>query len=66
MTEDQMILERLEDEFLSGPILARTEPLQRFYIRTDRYKYGMGEVLLQGKYTLEAIQTEAQEKYEDK
>ena len=45
--EYQRLLERLNEYITEGPILARTEPSQRFYIKVDWSKDGMGDVLSQ-------------------
>ena len=47
---------------LPGPTLAIPDPPQKFYINTDWFKYGMGEVLLQADYSVEAGNQESQEK----
>ena len=39
---------------MEGPMLARTDPSQRFYINTDFSKDRMGEVLLQSFESVEA------------
>ena len=61
--EDQRLLECLNKYILSGPTLARPYPYIRFYIKIYWYKYGMLEVLLQADILVEAINSEAQEKY---
>ena len=59
--EDQILLERLKKDILTGPTLSRPEPSIRLYIKTDWSKYGMGTVLLKADVSEEAIKSEAQE-----
>ena len=42
-----MLLEKIKEDILKGPMLVISDPYQRFYIKTDCPKYGIGEVLLQ-------------------
>ena len=44
--EDQRLPERSKEEIVAGPTLSRPYPFQRFYIKTDWFKYGMGAVVL--------------------
>ena len=52
----------LKEDIVSGSMLERPKPHQRFYIKTDWSKYWMGEVLLQEDYSAEARKGEAKEK----
>ena len=61
--QDQMLLERLKRDILSGPTLARPDPSRKLYIKTDWSKGAMGMVLLQADVSEEARKLEAQEKY---
>ena len=45
-----------------GPTLVIRYPYRRFYINTDWSKDGMGVVLIKSDDSLEAINSEAQEK----
>ena len=47
-------------------MLSRTEPSQRFYIKVDWSKDGMGDVLSQEGGSVEALKEEAQEKSDGK
>ena len=60
--EDQMLLERLKKDILSGPTLARPYPSRRFYIKSDCSKDLMGVLLLQADVSVEERKSEAQEK----
>ena len=59
-------MELLKENIESGPILEIPDPSQRFYIKDVWYKDGVGEVILQLEYLVEAIKAEAQEKDGDK
>ena len=60
--EEQILLERLKDDIMAGPMLVRPEPYRRFYMDTDLSKDVMGGVLLKSDDSLEATKSEAQEK----
>ena len=45
--DDQMLLERLNKQIVSGSTLSRPYPYRRFCIKTDWSKEGMGAVILQ-------------------
>ena len=53
-TKDQILLERIKEDIMTGLSLAITEPHQRFHINTDYTKYGLGAVLLQAYGSVEA------------
>ena len=51
--KDQRLLERLKDDIVAGPTLARPDPYQIIYIKTDWSKDRMGVVLMQSYYSVE-------------
>ena len=52
-------MERPKKEILAGPTLEIPDPSQRFYIKTDWSKDGMGAVILQADESAEARTSEA-------
>ena len=60
--EDQRLMERLNEDIMEGPMLAIRDPYRIFYINTDWSKDGMGVVLIKSDDSVEAINSEAQEK----
>ena len=61
--EDQRLLERLNNDFLSRTTLEIPDPRIRVYIKTDCSNDGMGEVFLKEDVSEESRELEAQEKY---
>ena len=45
---------------MAGPMLERPDKYRIFYIETDWYKDGTGEVIIQEDDSIEAIKEEAQ------
>ena len=60
--EEQRLLETLKKFILSGPTLARPNRSRRFYIKTYCSKYGMSVVIMQEYDSVEARNSESQEK----
>ena len=60
--EEDELLQKLKDDIISGPMLARPDPARRFYIKTDWSKDGMGAVLLQAENSEEARDAEDRER----
>ena len=60
--EEQMLLERLKKDILSGPILERPDTYRRFYIKTYWSKDVMGVELLQSDVSEEARKSETQKR----
>ena len=58
--EDQRLLGRLKKEIVAGHMLTRPYPPQRFYIKTDWSKDGIGSVLLQAYDSGESRKLESQ------
>ena len=64
--EDQILLKRLKKEIVPGYTLERSCPSKRFYVNTDLSKGGIGTVLLQSDDSAKAINSESQEKDNEK
>ena len=59
----QRLLEKLKYDIVTGPKLSIPDTYWRFYMNTYWPKYVMGTLILQLDDSVEAIQSEAQEKY---
>ena len=60
-TQDDKLLQELNELILSGPVLARPDFSRRFYLKTDWSKEKMGAVLCQAEDTPKAREAEALE-----
>ena len=56
--EDQRLPERLNEDIVAEPTLARPDPPLRFHIKTYWFKYGIRAVLLQADNSAKEINPE--------
>ena len=56
MTEYQWLIDKLNEDIMTGTNLSIPEPYQRFYTKTDWFKDVIGAVLLQTEDSVEAIE----------